>query len=90
MIEFTKDDIRNLVEPKETNESTQVLHTMKTNSDEAYERLKIVREAHKDLGIRLNKLTRDMPYQTRVEYEQMFIWLEKLEKSELENIRFGE
>lgn len=88
-MEFTKDDIKNMVAPEPT-KNDQVLHTMRINSDEAYERLKIIRDTYKDLDIKLNKLTRDMPYQTRVEYEQVFILFEKLEKSELENIRFGE
>lgn len=88
-MEFTKDDIRNIVAP-EPKANYQVLHTMRTDSDEAYERLKIIRDTHKDLETRLNRLTRDMPYQTRVEYERMFICLEKLEKSEIENIKFGE
>lgn len=94
MSNFTKEDIVNSVGIVETGEdvdvSRQVLHTMRISSDEAYERLKIIRETHKDLDIELNQLTRDMPYNARVEYEHLFILLEKLEKIELENIRFGE
>ena len=92
MSNFTKEDIVNSVGIVETGEDVnrQVLHTMRISSDEAYERLKIVRETYKDLDIELNQLTRDMPYNARVEYEHLFILLEKLEKIELENIRFGE
>lgn len=89
MSEFTKEEIKNMMGATE-DYNCQVLKTMRINSDEAYERLKIVRKAHKELGEALNKLTRDMPYTTRTEYEQMFILLENLEKSELENVRFGE
>ena len=60
------------------------------SADEAYERLRIMREVKNDLKDNLNKHVRTIPTVSRVKYERLFETIEELINEECYNVRNGD
>lgn len=83
-------NVKEIIEKESVDVHDTLLKYAGYSADDAYARLKIVREVKDDLGIRLNKHVRLMPDEVRRTYEELYLTLKKLEGLEAKYVISGE
>lgn len=92
---ISKEDLRNIFAPLDTylekpERTEHVIKYNKYNSEGAFHRIRVLRDAMKSMSVELNKNSRGMNPVVREKYDDLFDDIKKLINEEVEMIKYGD
>ena len=83
-------EIREALGTVETQSKLSIFDHAKWNAENAFNRLKIIRKAEKDLIIKINDNVDGLPTEIRKKYDRVINLMKDIEEDEIKTIKFGE